>query len=158
MYCPIGFVNASERGTAVTAASILLKPTGYAGYFYFEWAAFVRRQSDFKMVEEETARPLSIPARSAQSKMVWYVWRINSTPPVDVEPGRYDFIVLIWTKVARRPQIISRHFVDVSVAMSRKLKENRAAGVPTTVSTTIDDALPENSFLSVLEASKLLEK
>ncbi len=156
IYCPISFLNRSERGGAIVKVTLLLGRADTAERYYIEWIDFSTRDAETQNYRYgPDAQAITIPARSAESKLVRFVWRPDSRPEFHLTAGRYAFDLAVWTDVTANPQFISRHSFEVSDSLAETLDQFRERGYPTTRFVTLDNAIPENKLLGNKELEVL---
>ena len=104
------------------------------------------RKRDYLIAEE--AGPVAVPATAAISKNVWFVWRPNSQPELELKEGWYSLSILGWTEEGVEPDLAMTHRFHIDQAKAQLLLEFKENHVPTTRFVTFEGADSENSLVS----------
>lgn len=153
IYLPFSFINDTKRGGSISRISIIITtPSEKNNAFFMRWADIVKHDSNTKGYDHlDNARAFSVPAESAESKFVWFVWRPESRPLFTLTDGKYQMKVAIWEKYSRRPSITSTHSFHVSVEAAERLAERRNSCSAQTEILPLNGYKPENMVLNARE-------
>jgi len=160
---PVTITNQSVQPGHIQKISIALRmPHVEKNYRYLDWDSFVVYKSDRRNWDiEEFAHPLLIPGKSSVFKVVRYVWHdVRSRFVVDV--GHYDFQILCWTSISRKPQIVVAHSFSLTKEQKDRIDRRIGGAIPAefaewpplppgsayNTDLVLDQQLPENTFLT----------
>jgi hypothetical protein len=145
MYLPVGFFNSGGRGGMILRTRAALHHEASSETYEFEWASFSTRDPVTRDYLLGEVGPLAVPANSAVSKMVWYVWRPDARPEFSLAAGRYLLSLQVWTADTPQPSFTVEKAFLLSEDEATDMAERRASGEAKTMYVTFEGLQPENS-------------
>lgn len=103
---PVTFYNWSPQGGTVYRIRLLIGRQGQDEYYDMTCTTFVRMSASGDFEYDDIAQPIPVDGRSSISKVVRFDWNPEFTGnKFDVQVGKYDLMIFVWTKNENRPHL-----------------------------------------------------
>jgi hypothetical protein len=157
IYMPATFLNQSPRTGTIRRCAITLYPKNNSEErFFMDWRYFFRLKPDglgFEM--EQIASAFAIPESQSVSKLIWFTWRSNSTPPLQIAAGEYVLVFHYWTGLTGMPHNdFHEFFIDDQTHV--ELDQARIVKSPRAFEIVLDKTIGPNRVMTSSESKSLL--
>lgn len=156
VYIPTTFINTSSRTGVVLETRIsVYKKTSDDHRHLLRWREFQKVAENGWQTEQE-ANSIAVKGKSAESKVIWYMWFADSQPELSFTEGTYNLDVYVWLNKSKKPMKQSCSFY-ISKADETAFQDRIKTSSRATRRIVIDKELDRNRVLTKHETIKLLE-
>jgi hypothetical protein len=156
LYVPVTFLNHSPRTGTIWRCAITLFAKNSGERFFMGWRYFFRIKPEGTGFNyDEIASAFAVPGNQSLSKLIWFLWRSFSTPPLLIGAGEYVIVFHYWTGPTRMPHNESHDF-SIDQAIYAQLEDAPIKKSNSVFDITLDRTLAANLVMSSRDATDRL--
>lgn len=148
-YIPVTFVNKAQQTGVILKIQLRIRSTERnAPTYKIDLSRFSKLdEKEKKFIDNELPHAIAIHGKSSVYKLLRFSWWNSSTPSFIANKPQYLIILNFWTKKSEKPNIKSKHLLELSKEQIATLESAREKKSGISLEVTLDRESPNNEIV-----------